>query len=97
LPAEKSRKERRELREACLQNRFAVSAPEARKQVAHGETVSLAVKKIKLRQERQKPDVKTFLSPHPGLGRFAIGNPRFHRGLLSVAAPQLQLDLEDTP
>ena len=29
---------------ACLQNRFAVSAPEARKQVAHGETVGLAVK-----------------------------------------------------
>ena len=34
-------------------------------------------------------DVKTFLSPFPGLGRFAIGNPRFHRGLLSAAAPQL--------
>jgi hypothetical protein len=32
---------------ACLQNRFALSAPEARKQVAHGETVGLAVKKIK--------------------------------------------------
>jgi hypothetical protein len=32
-----------------LQNRFAVSAPEARKQVAHGETVGL------VRQKNQAP------------------------------------------
>jgi hypothetical protein len=29
---------------ACIQNQSAVSAPEARKPVAHGETVGLAVK-----------------------------------------------------
>jgi hypothetical protein len=39
----------------CIfKNRFAVSAPEARKPVAHGETVGLAVEKLKPRQGRQK-------------------------------------------
>jgi hypothetical protein len=51
---------------ACFQNRFVVPAPEARKPVAHGETVGLAVKKIKPRSGRKKTGVKTFLSPHSG-------------------------------
>ena len=74
---------------ACLQNLFAVSVPEARKPVAHGETVGLVVKKTSPGRGGRKPASKCFFRPVPGLGRFAVGNPRFHRGLLSVAAPQL--------
>jgi hypothetical protein len=66
-------------------------APEARKIIAHGETVGLAAKKTKPRQGRQKTSVKTFLSPHSGAWTVCDWVTHgFHRGLLSVAAPQLQ-------
>jgi hypothetical protein len=39
---------------------------------------------------------KPFFRPVPGLGRFAVGDPRFHRGLLSFAAPQLPMDFENS-
>jgi hypothetical protein len=32
-----------------------------------------------------------FLSPLPGLGLFCCSDPRFHRGLISVAPPALEL------
>jgi hypothetical protein len=33
--------------------------------------------------------VAAFLSPRSGAWAVGVGNPRFHRGPLSVAAPQL--------
>jgi hypothetical protein len=46
-----------------LQNRFAVSAPEARKQVAHGETVGLGVKTNQAPSGAEENPRQTFLSP----------------------------------
>jgi hypothetical protein len=74
-----------------------VSAPKARKPVAHGFTVGLAVEKSSPGRGDRKQAVKRFFRPVPGLGRFAVENPRLHRGLLSVAAPQPQMDFENTP
>jgi hypothetical protein len=51
---------------ACLQNRFAVSAPEARKPVAHGETVGLAIKTNQAPAGAAENQRKTFLSPLSG-------------------------------
>ena len=42
------------------------------------------------RGDRKKHPTLIILSPHPGLNFFYRFNPRFHRGLLSPAAPQLQ-------
>jgi hypothetical protein len=56
----------------------------------------LAVEKIKPRNGAvENRPAKRFFRPVPGLGWFAVGNTRFHRGLLSVAAPQLQMDFEN--
>ena len=74
--------------------RFAVSAPEARKQVAHGETVGVNIQIEKAPDGAKEISVGDFLPPLPGLEFFWMTNPRFHRGLLLVAAPQQQMDFE---
>jgi hypothetical protein len=51
---------------ACFQNRVAVLAPEARKTVAHGETVGLAVKTNQAPAGAAENRFKTVLSPHSG-------------------------------
>jgi hypothetical protein len=48
-------------------------------------------------QGRQAIRSKTFLSPRSGAWMALVDYPRFHRGLLSVAAPQLQYDFENMP
>jgi hypothetical protein len=60
----------REDAKACLQNRFAVSAPEARKQVAHGETVGINVQIEKAPDGAKEISVGNFLPPLPGLEFF---------------------------
>jgi hypothetical protein len=78
-----------------LQNRFALSAPEARKPVAHGETVGLTIKNNQAQAGGGRQfAAKRFFRTVPGLGWLWVDCPRFHRGLLSVAAPQLQYDLK---
>jgi hypothetical protein len=75
-----------------------VSAPEARKPVAHGETVGINVQMEKAPDGAKEISVGDFLPPLLAATKLDEGGPGLDFfGLLSVAAPQLQMDFENTP
>jgi len=67
----------------------------ARKKVAHGETVGLVAKKFQAPAGATENHLQKFSFAPPGLCCSIAEIPRFHRGLLSFAAPQLEMDFEN--